>query len=390
MPDQANRAAVVPPGRPSGERAWRDLVSGRAVGLSATLARSGLWLLAGLYRAGLALARLRYRLPGAARRVARPVVSVGNLTLGGTGKTPMAALLARIVTEMGGRPVIVSRGYGAASGTPNEEAMELARLCPGVPCVQNRDRWQAIHDWMWRHPCDLAILDDGFQHRRLARDLDIVLVDALQPFGHGHVLPRGLLREPPSALRRADLVVITRAELVGPRGMDTLKDRLHGLVRAGVPVLVAQHQPSALVRTDGSREAPESLRGETVAAACGIGNPEAFHATLERLGARVEQWDVFPDHHAYASADVERLLSAARSAGLKRLVTTVKDYVKWEPLLADRSERPAVEIAALEVRMAMIEGDERLRREIRSLLPGCPVATGDSTWRDGEPGHRAV
>jgi len=340
------------------------------VGLSATLARFGLWLLAGLYRAGLALVRLRYRLPGGARRVARPVVSVGNLTLGGTGKTPMAAFLARIVTEMGGRPVIVSRGYGAASGAPNEEAMELARLCPGVPCVQNRDRWQAIHDWMWRHPCDLAILDDGFQHRRLARDLDIVLVDAIQPFGHGHVLPRGLLREPPSALRRADLVVITRAELVGPQEMDALKGRLHGLVRGGVPILVAQHQPSALVRADGSREAPESLRGETVAAACGIGNPEAFRATLERLGARVEKWDVFPDHHAYSPTDVERLLSAARSAGLKRLVTTVKDYVKWEPLIADRSERPAVDIVALEIRLATVEGDEELRAAVQALLPG--------------------
>jgi len=370
LPDQANRAPAATPGDPRRERAWLDLVSGRAVGLSATLARFGLWLLAGLYRAGLALASFRYCLPGADRRIARPVVSVGNLTLGGTGKTPMAAFLARLVTEMGGRPVIVSRGYGAASGAPNEEAMELARLCPGVPCVWNRDRWQAIHDWMWRHPCDLAILDDGFQHRRLARDLDIVLVDALQPFGHGHVLPRGLLREPPSALRRADLVVITRAELVGSREMDALKGRLHGLVRAGVPILVAHHQPSALVRADGSREAPESLRGETVAAACGIGNPEAFRATLQRLGARVEKWDVFPDHHAYASADVERLLSAARSAGLKRLVTTVKDYVKWEPLLADRSERPAVEVVALEVRMAMVEGEGELRAAVQALLPG--------------------
>jgi len=380
LTDQANLAAAAPPGRPSGERAWLDLVSGRAAGLSATLARFGLWLLAGFYRLGLALTHLLYRLPGAVRRIARPVVSVGNLTLGGTGKTPMAAFLASIVTEMGGRPVIVSRGYGAAAGAPNEEAMELARLCPGVPCVWNRDRWQAIHDWMWRHPCDLAILDDGFQHRRLARDLDIVLVDAFQPFGYGHVLPRGLLREPPSALRRADLVAITRAELVGPQEIDALKDRLHGLVRAGVPILIAHHQPSALVRADGSRAAPESLRGETVAAACGIGNPEAFRATLERLGARVELLDVFPDHHAYSSADVDRLLSAARSAGLKRLVTTVKDYVKWEPLLADCQKQPAVEIAALEIRMTMVEGEERLRREICSLLPG---------RMDGEPEHRA-
>jgi tetraacyldisaccharide 4'-kinase len=380
VPTDPQRRAARPRPTRHRERAWLDLVSGRAVGLSATLARFGLWLLAGLYRAGLALARLRYRLPGAARRIARPVVSVGNLTLGGTGKTPMAAFLARIVTEMGGRPIIVSRGYGAAAGAPNEETMELARLCPSVPCVQNHNRWQAIHDWMWRHPCDLAILDDGFQHRRLARDLDIVLVDALQPFGYGHVLPRGLLREPPSALQRADMVILTRAELVGPEEIAALKNRLQRLARTGVPLLVAEHRPDALVRADGTRQAPESLRGETVAAACGIGNPEAFRRSLERLGARVDLWDVFPDHHAYSAADVERLLSAARSAGLKRLVTTVKDYVKWEPLVAARPERPAVEIVALEVRMTMVEGDERLRREIRSLLPGCP---------DSGPGRRA-
>ncbi|MCX5677006.1 MAG: tetraacyldisaccharide 4'-kinase, partial [Planctomycetota bacterium] len=186
---------------------WLAIISGERRGLAAAAARANLTILAGLYRAGLFISDQRFRVPGAVRRASCPVVSVGNLTVGGTGKTPLVAHLARLVAEMGGRPVILSRGYAAPAGRPNEEALELERLCPGVPHLQNPDRRKALEDWVAQNPCDVAILDDGFQHRGLARDLDIVLIDALRPFGFGHVLPRGLLREPLSALRRADLVI---------------------------------------------------------------------------------------------------------------------------------------------------------------------------------------
>jgi tetraacyldisaccharide 4'-kinase len=350
------------------EQAWLNIVSGRERGFSAGLARAGLTILSLLYRAGLAFVNLRLRLPGAVRRIARPVISVGNLTVGGTGKTPMTALVARLVMEMGARPVIVSRGYAARPGERNEEALELERLAAGVAVIHGRDRWQAIHDHMWRQPCDLAILDDGFQHRRLARDLDILLVDALRPFGYGHLLPRGLLREPPSALRRADLVVITRADLVEPAALADLKGRLQKYLTPGATILVAAHRPTALLEPGGRRCPPETLRGETVAAACGIGNPEAFRATLERLGARVALWEVFPDHWAYTAEDVARLIEAARSAGVKWLVTTRKDYVKWETVLTNQGDR-SVRVACLEVEMALVEGDEMLRRAVQSLLP---------------------
>jgi len=347
---------------------WLSIVSGERRGPAAAVARGGLAGMAALYRAAFLLRDLWFRMPGSTARASRPVVSVGNLTVGGTGKTPMVAYLARLVGEMGGRPVILSRGYGAASGGPNEEAIELSRLCPGVPHLQNPDRRGALEGWVAANPCDVAILDDGFQHRRLARSLDIVLIDAMRPFGFGHVLPRGLLREPVSALCRADMVVITRAELATPAGVKLLKQTLLAYVRQGTPILVAEHKPSGLVMADGSRREATALQGRDIAAACGIGNPEAFRRTLQQAGAQVRLFDTFADHYAYTTGDLDRLLRTAEAGGLRMLVTTGKDFVKWQPLLAGRRSLPPVDVAALEVTMRVLEGEEALRREMDALL----------------------
>jgi len=237
-----------------------------------------------------------------------------------------------------------------------------------VPHLQDPDRRKALEDWVAQNPCDVAILDDGFQHRRLARDLDIVLIDALRPFGFGHVLPRGLLREPLSALRRADLVIITRADLVTADALAALKRDLAGRARTVVPVLAAGHQPQGLLLADGSQRHADWLRGREVAAACGIGNPEAFRWTLLHCGARVRLFEIFPDHHAYTQADLDHVLRLAEAAGLKTLVTTGKDWVKWQPLLAGRQMPPPIEAAALEVAMKFLDGEQALRREIGALL----------------------
>jgi tetraacyldisaccharide 4'-kinase len=329
-------------------------------------------LLAGLYRGGLALHNVRLRLPGSIRRIATPVVSVGNLTVGGTGKTPMVAWVAKKAQDLGARPIIVSRGYRAEAGQPSDEALELAGLCPDIPHLQNSDRRRAIREWTARRPCGLAILDDGFQHRQLARALDIVLVDALHPFGYRagrqpHVLPRGLMREPLSALGRADFLVLTRTDLAAASDLAALRSTLGPFLRPGTPFLMARHRPAALVLADGSRRPVAELQGQAVAAACGIGNPEAFRRTLEGLGARVAQWHAFPDHHAYTAADLDGLVQAAEAAGLKRLVTTGKDSVKWRALLSGKGAPPSVEVSALEVEMQIVEGADTLRDRIAAL-----------------------
>ncbi|MBE3070311.1 MAG: tetraacyldisaccharide 4'-kinase [Planctomycetes bacterium] len=375
----ANGTTAAPaPSRPPHDR-WLAVVSGEAVGPAAALARLGLSLLALPYRAGLAAGNLRWRLPGVVKRAPCPVISVGNLTVGGTGKTPMVAYLAGLVTAMHRRPLIVSRGYGRTSAGPNEEALELARLCPDVPHVQNPDRLRAVADWAADHPCDVAILDDGFQHRRLARDLDIVLIDALCPFGYGRVLPRGLLREPVSALRRADVVVVTRADLADADDLARLKRALADLVGLDVPLLTAEHRATAVILPDGSRRAADWLRGQDVAAACGIGNPEAFRRTLEALGARVRLFRTFRDHHAYTREDLDGLVRESLAAGVKTLVTTGKDHVKWLPLGVGgmgAMGAPALGVAALEVALRIVDGEEALRRRIGTLLAGSAREAG--------------
>ena len=367
-------AQDAPSAGPGPEARWWAFVSGERRGPLAALARAGLSVLALLYRLGLAARGLWLRLPGVVRRVPCRVISVGNLTVGGTGKTPMVACVARLVARAGGRPVIVSRGYRAGAGQPNDEARELAALCPDVPHLQDPDRRAAILDWLRGNPCDVAVLDDGFQHRRLARDLDIVLVDALRPFGpggrYGRLLPRGTLREPPSALRRADLVVITRSDQVGGSDLDRLEQSIAARLRRGTPVLTARHEPSALVGLDGTRQAPDALRGERIAAACGIGHPDAFRRTLEALGARIVFWRAFPDHHDYTDADLDDVLLGAAAAGAKMLVTTGKDSVKWRRLSVGERVPAAVEIAALEVTLRVGEGAGVLEDRIGGLLGG--------------------
>ena len=217
---------------------FRDLVSGRRRGLWAALLRGGLRAAEVPYTWAVRRRNRRYDTGAAAvHRVAVPVISVGNLTLGGTGKTPMVEWLARWLGDRQVPVGMVSRGYrGArckvsgvrggtrgtgreAGGTPapqNDEALELAWSLPGVGHVQDPDRVAAARRAIDEFHCRLILLDDGFQHRRIARDLDIVLLDALEPLGFGHVFPRGTLREPLEGLARADVVVLSRADLVAP------------------------------------------------------------------------------------------------------------------------------------------------------------------------------
>ncbi len=364
----ADRSTAMPQPPPDRQSRWLALVSGETRGVAASLARFGLWVLSFVYRLGLAAGNLRRLLPGGVQHPPCPVVSVGNLTVGGTGKTPMAAYLADLVTRMGGAPLIVSRGYGSDEGRPNEEARELQRLCPDVPHVQNPDRVRAIEEWMRRRPCDVAILDDGFQHRRCARDLDIVLLDALRPFGYGRLLPRGLLREPLSALRRADVIVITRTESIAADELAKLKTEVGRLALGETPVLLAEHQPTAILLPDGSRRDLEWLAGREVAAVCGIGNPQAFRITLERLGACIAPFETFRDHHVYTREDLNRLVGAAEAAGAKMLVTTGKDFVKWLPMIEAAGVASRVGVAALQIDLRITEGEDVLRRRIAALL----------------------
>lgn len=262
-----------------------------------------------------------------------PVVCAGNLTTGGTGKTPLVVWLVRELQQRGFTPGILSRGYGAERGAPNDEALLLARLCPGVAHVQDAQRARGGAELVSRG-ANVIVLDDGFQHRQLARDLDVVLVDATRPWGLAPdasgravraLLPRGLLREPPSALQRADALVITRCDAVTPAQLAALEQELAAFA-PGRPIALARHAPRALFDERGVRTELGELRGADVDLVSAIGHPAAFEATVTALGARVHEHRVFADHQRYTAADLAGL-------GVSRpLVTTEKDAVKLAPL----------------------------------------------------------
>ena len=216
-----------------------------------------------------------------------PVVSVGNLSLGGTGKTPLVAWVAGRLLRAGHSPAIVSRGYGAARGTVSDEAAELALLLPGVPHVADADRVAGARTAA-RAGAGVVVLDDGFQHRRLHRDLDLVAIDATDPFGCGHVFPRGLLRERLAGLSRAHAAILTRATAVPPERRDAIRARLAEACAGRVPGVWAEasHAPVALRDGEGNREDLGWLAGRDVVGFAGIGNPAAFRDTLHALGAR--------------------------------------------------------------------------------------------------------
>jgi len=306
-----------------------------------------------------------------AHRAPVPVLSVGNLTAGGTGKTPFVAWLAEFLRARGLRPTILSRGYGRdpASGLDDENQM-LALLAPEVPIIVSANRARAVKERAWDAPGSVAVLDDGFQHRRLARDLDIVLVDALLPFGGGHVLPRGLLREPLSALARAGLIVITRADQVPPEQLQEIRARIAEHA-PDAPVALAVHRPlglqvvSADAQDASERKSLDELSEGRWAAFCGIGNPDAFRATLEALGAEVGPFVAFADHHRYGADELRALIETARAEGCRGLVTTEKDAIKVAPLL---DGAPALPVLALQVRIEVTEGADLLEERITNAL----------------------
>ncbi|MCE9553823.1 MAG: tetraacyldisaccharide 4'-kinase [Planctomycetes bacterium] len=289
-----------------------------------------------------------------------PVVSVGNLTLGGTGKTPLVEWIARYFRQQQIRVAIVSRGYGATDGASNDESLELQERLPDVPLVQNPDRVAGAATAVEELDCQLIVLDDGFQHRRLRRDLDIVLLDALEPFGFDHVFPRGTLREPISGLARANVIVLSRADMIDASQRAAIRSRVQSLAPSAVWA-EAIHAPRQL-RGQSSTAPLASLASQKVAAFCGIGNPAGFRHTLASCHLEVATWREFPDHHAYRREDVEELARWADASGAAEVVCTHKDLVK---LQVDRlGQRP---LWALEIGLSLTEGEADLAAALQPL-----------------------
>lgn len=294
-------------------------------------------------------------------RAGRPVLSVGNLAAGGTGKTPFVRWLARELLERGSRPSVLTRGYGrrgrgsvvvsdgagavASVRDSGDEAATLARALPRVPIVADADRLAAARRVEELVPdVRVHLLDDGFSHVALARDLDVVLLDATAPDAGGALLPAGRLREPLSSLARADLVVVTKCEQADPAAARALANRW----APGVPVYHAHTRVLAIRDDSGEEVRAEDLPGATLVAVAALAHPEAFFATLSDLGIAPARAVTFRDHHPYGPFATGRIERAAEESGATAIVTTEKDAVKLEGRVRLPLFRVAVEMAVTE------------------------------------------
>ncbi len=280
------------------------------------------------------------------------VISVGNITAGGTGKTPMVIEIAKMLTVMGVKTAVLTRGYkGASEGRvrvvsdgrgsvlsaseAGDEPALIARSLLGVPVVMGSDRYEAgMLAWERFRP-QAVILDDGFQHLRLHRDLNILLMDSAHPFGNGHVIPMGYLRGPKKEAKRADLVVFTGAGNVPQEALEEVKSYALSVSS----MLNAKYLPISICNIKTREEKPlEAVAGKGIFAFCGIANPGSFSLILHGLNGRITGSAGFPDHYAYTTGDIKHLLEKAKESGAEMLMVTEKDAVKLEGLLRDNFE----------------------------------------------------
>ena len=339
----------------------------RAPGVGGTLILGMLSALETLYRRGV-ISRRQKEMAGA-ETVSIPVISVGNMTAGGTGKTPCIIRLTGMLKQSGHRPAVLTRGYrgkleknGGIVSDWNEVLLP-AEEAGDEPYMMDRLYIAADAIAMG---ADVLLLDDGFQYWRLSRDLDIVLIDCTNPFGAGHLLPRGLLREPLDCMKRADVFVLTKSDQVTEKEKQEIIQKIRE-IHPKAPVVESHHTPAGIIEYHAWKRkeevSAEEGRGRKAFLLCGIGNPDSFTRTAEELGITVTGTMYFPDHHHYTVDDIRAAERRARETGAEILLTTEKDIVK----IKEASEIP---LYALKIEMKFTGDGEQCMNELISRVFG--------------------
>jgi tetraacyldisaccharide 4'-kinase len=392
------------------EQSYRRLISGQSSGFGASILR----FLLGIAAIGYSLVvRLRNFLYSKGllkvHHVDSAVLCVGNITVGGTGKTPLVVWLCNLITQnpklktQNCRCAILTRGYKArAQENKNfkDEIAILADSCPEAEVIVNPDRVAGAAEATDKYAAEVLIMDDGFQHRRLARDLDIVAIDVTQPFGYGKMLPAGLLREPVSSLKRAGAVVITRCDQVTEAQLNELEQKLQAtnpdiVIAKSIHAAVSVKYPepsvipakagiqkdnkkmdSCLRRAcpvlDTGNDNIDQLKGKKVFAFCGIGNPDAFLNTIKNLGAELAGSKIYDDHYHYTDACLADISERAGELGADLILTTQKDWTKVIsnskfPISKSKSPPP---FAYLAIEIKFLSGEDKLTALIKDTLAG--------------------
>ncbi len=298
------------------------------------------------------------------------VISVGNITLGGTGKTPFVEMLTKYLSKEGHKVCILIRGYKRKNISCNfqipnylnmgDEAYLLSKNLDGVSILVGRDRIKNAKIAREKFDVDTIILDDGFQHWKLFRNLDIVLVDVKNPFGNGYLIPRGILREPLNSLRRAEIIVLTKTD--SKEDLSLILEKIRR-ISPQAKIFKAKYQPQEFIDISKSRYSLSFIREKEICFVCGIADPDSFESTLSDLGAKIILKFIFFDHYEYKESDIDRIIGSCTKSNIKLIVTTEKDYVRLERF----SEKLRSYLFVLRSQMEITEDEEGFFDRVDSL-----------------------
>ena len=365
---------------------YRRLISGKSSGLSASILRFFLRIAARVYSFVITLRHFLYdKKCLKVQQANAPVISVGNITTGGTGKTPLVIWLYQQIVQSAKCKVqncgILTRGYKTTKNLKlktqkySDEPAILVESCRGATVIVNPDRVAGANEAVNKFGAKILIMDDGFQHRRLARDLDIVIIDATVPFGYGKLLPAGLLREPATSLKRADAVVITRCDQTTEAELTQLEDKLQQ-INPDMIIARSIHAPISAKSSVGKEIGLKQLKDKKVFAFCGIGNPDAFLNTITSLDVTLVGSKVYNDHYNFTDDCLYNIYEQASHLNADLILTTKKDWFS-SPLSTKQtsSDKPRamsneIPFAYLEIQLKVISGEEKITRLIEDALAG--------------------
>ena len=358
------------------QQAYRNLISGRSTEPTAAILR----FFIGVASVGYSLVvRLRSFLYSKrwleVHTTDVPVISIGNITTGGTGKTPLVIWLCKFLQQKDFRCAVLTRGYKTRTQTRAtsdeqratiDEPAILAESCPQAKVIVNPNRVEAAVEAVSKFGAKVLIMDDGFQHRKLHRDLDIVTIDGTCPFGYGKVLPAGLLREPVVFLKRADAVVVTRCDQISESELSQIEKELQ-LIDPDMIIAKSVHNLICAKSTAGEKITIEQLKDKKIFAFCGIGNPDAFLNTIRNTGANLVGSKIYNDHYHYTNDCLADIYEQARCLKADLILTTQKDWTRTALLTSAKKDIP---FAYLAVEIKFLTGEDKLKQLIEDALAG--------------------